>query len=461
MRSGDLELPHELVVRRARLGSEPAKLVDISIESGLIRYIGNEASIGGVEIDAAGALVTPGGVDPHCHMAQISSTGVPTADDIGSGTTSAISGGTTTVGAFAVQHRGSDVRDQVSAMIDRVERGTIADVALHLILTEWSPLIEEDLDWVIDRGITSLKLFTTYDRLRLAPEAVVSAVQSAGSRGMDIMIHAEHDGMINDGRSRAIAAGLLDARGHQMAHSPDAERAGVAEALAVGEKSGVPIYLVHVSTEGSLEEIRSARSRGVAVTVETCPHYLFLDQRLLEGPLTTTAAYMSSPPLRGAGDRAALWAGLSSGDIDIVASDHSPYRMDGGKLPNGEATVFTDVANGMPGVEMRLPLMMSAVVNGRLTLDRFLEVCCSRPAESLGISSTKGTINVGSDADLVIWDLHSEREVRHDDLHDAVDYTPYEGHTVAAWPQKIIHRGQVIEPGLSGGYGRFLKRRIR
>ena len=429
VRSGDLELPHELVVRRARLGSEPAKLVDISIESGLIRYIGDEASIGGAEIDAAGALVTPGGVDPHCHMAQISSTGVPTADDIGSGTTSAISGGTTTVGAFAVQHRGSDVRDQVSAMIDRVERGTIADVALHLILTEWSALIEEDLDWVIDRGITSLKLFTTYDRLRLAPEAVVSAVQSAGSRGMDIMIHAE--------------------------------RAGVAEALAVGEKSGVPIYLVHVSTEGSLEEIRSARSRGVAVTVETCPHYLFLDQRLLEGPLTTTAAYMSSPPLRGAGDRAALWAGLSSGDIDIVASDHSPYRMDGGKLPNGEATVFTDVANGMPGVEMRLPLMMSAVVTGRLTLDRFLEVCCSRPAESLGISSTKGTMNVGSDADLVIWDLHSEREVRHDDLHDAVDYTPYEGHTVAAWPQKIIYRGQVIEPGLSGGYGRFLKRRIR
>jgi dihydropyrimidinase len=448
-------------VRRARLGSEPADLVDISIESGLIRYVGNEAATGGVEIDAAGALVTPGGVDPHCHMAQISSTGVPTADDIWSGTTSAISGGTTTVGAFAVQHRGSDVRDVVSAMIDRVGREAVADVALHLILTEWSAPIEEDLDWVIDRGITSLKIFTTYDSLRLAPDSVVGAVESAGRRGMAVMIHAEHDGMINDGRSRAIAAGLLDARGHQMAHTPHAERAGVAEALAVGEKSGVPIYLVHVSTEGSLEEIRLARSRGVVVTVETCPHYLFLDQHLLEGDLTTTAAYMSSPPLRGAEDRAALWAGLSNGDIDIVASDHSPYRMDGGKLPNGRATVFTDVANGMPGVEMRLPLMMSAVVDGRLSLDRFLDVCCSRPAKSLGIASKKGTVSVGSEADLLIWDLHSERKIRHDDLHDAVDYTPYEGLTVAAWPETIIHRGQVVEPGLSGGSGRFLERRIQ
>ncbi len=276
------------------------------------------------EIDAAGALVTPGGVDPHCHMAQISSTGVPTDDDIYTGTRSAINGGTTMVGAFAVQHRGDQVRNVVSAMIDRVGREAVADVALHLILTEWSVSIEADLGWVIDQGITSLKIFSTYDRLRLAPDSVVDAMAAAGGRGMSIMIHAEDDAMIKEGRSRAIALGLTDASGHQESHSRLAERTGIADALLLAENAGVPIYLVHVSTAGSLEEIRLARSRGVAVTVETCPHYLWLDEALLEGDLVTTAAFMSSPPLRGAHDREALWAALADGEIDIVASDHSP-----------------------------------------------------------------------------------------------------------------------------------------
>ena len=451
-------MPSDLVVRRARLGSDRGQIVDISITSGTIAEIGSQVRDGTFEIDAGGALVTPGGVDPHCHMAQISSTGVSTADDIRSGSTSAINGGTTTVAAFAVQHRGTEVRDSVSAMIDRVGREAAADVALHLILTEWSSSIEDELDWVVDRGITSLKIFTTYDRLRLAPESVIGAVESAGSRGMAIMIHAEHDGMITDGRSRATAQGLHDAAGHQLSHTRQAERAGVAEALAIGEYTGVPIYLVHISTEGSLSEIRLARSRGADVTVETCPHYLFLDEGLLVGDLSTTAAYMSSPPLRGADDRQALWAGLSNGEIDIVASDHAPYRLDGGKLPHGEATVFTEVANGMPGVEMRMPLMMSAVVEGRLSLDRFLDVCCSTPASSLGVAPQKGSLLVGSDADLVVWDLETEREVRHEDLHDGVDYTPYEGLTVAAWPETIIHRGQLIEPGSGSRSGRFLAR---
>lgn len=413
-----------------------------------------------MEIDVGGALVTPAGVDPHCHMAQISSTGVPTDDDIFTGSRSALHGGTTTTAAFAVQHRGEAVRDVVTAMVERVGREAVVDVALHLILTEWSVAIEEDLDWVIDQGITSLKIFATYDKLRLAPESVLGAVSAAGERGMSIMIHAEHDGLITDGRSQAIATGVTDARGHQMSHTREAERVGVAEALAVADHAGVPIYLVHLSTAESLEEVRSARERGVAATAETCPHYLYLDEQLLTGDLATTAAYMSSPPLRGRADQEALWAGLSDGTIDIVASDHSPYRMDGGKLPYGEETVFTDVANGMPGVEMRLPLMMSAVADGRISLDRFVDLCCANPAASLGIAPRKGSLVVGADADLVVWRLGTDRTVRHRDLHDAVDYTPYEGMTVSAWPDTVIRAGEVVGSDIIPGSGRFLARRV-
>jgi dihydropyrimidinase len=217
---------------------------------------------------------------------------------------------------------------------------------------------------------------------------------------------------------------------------------------------------VHISTAGSLEEIRSARSKGVEVTVETCPHYLWLDEALLQGDLTTTAAFMSSPPLRGLEDREALWASLVAGEIDIVASDHSPYRMDGGKLPNGDATVFTEVANGMPGVEMRMPLMMSVVEEGRLTLERALEVCCTTPAQSLGVYPQKGALLPGSDADLVIWDTGVERTVRHGDLHDAVDYTPYEGLRVTAWPSQVVFRGQPVGRSSSPGSASYLKRRV-
>jgi len=448
----------DLVIRNARVGLHRDSLVDISVSAGIVEEIGGVGASGDAEIDAVGALVTPGGVDPHCHMAQISSTGVPTDDDIYTGTRSAINGGTTTVGAFAVQHRGDRVRDVVSAMIDRVRREAVADVVLHLILTEWSKSIEADLDWVIDQGITSLKIFSTYDRLRLAPDSVIDAMAGAGCRGMSIMIHAEDDAMINEGRSRAIALGLMDASGHQESHSRLAERAGIADALLLAENASVPIYLVHVSTAGSLEEIRLARSRGVAVTVETCPHYLWLDETLLEGDLATTAAFMSSPPLRGADDREALWAALVDGEIDIVASDHSPYRMDGGKLPKGEATEFTDVANGMPGVEMRMPLMMSAVDDGRLTLERALQTCCAAPAESLGIYPQKGALLPGSDADLVIWETDVERTVRHRNLHDALDYTPYEGLRVTAWPSQVLFRGQFVGSSSSPGSAGFLKR---
>lgn len=453
-----LELSVDLVIRNARIGPDSESLVDISVSAGLFEEIGDVTASAEVEIDAAGALVTPGGVDPHCHMAQISSTGVRTDDDIFTGTRSAIHGGTTTVGAFSVQHRGDQVRNVVSAMIDRVGRETVADVALHLIITEWSASIEADLDWVIDQGITSLKIFSTYDRLRLAPDSVFDAVTAAAGRGMSVMIHAEDDAMITEGRSRALALGLTDASGHRESHSRLAERAGIADALLLAENAGVPIYLVHVSTAGSLEEIRLARSRGVAVTVETCPHYLWLDEALLEGDLVTTAAFMSSPPLRGADDREALWSALVDGEIEVVASDHSPYRMDGGKLPKGAATEFTDVANGMPGVEMRMPLMMSAVDDGRLTLEMALRSCCKAPAKFLGIYPQKGALLPGSDADLVIWETGVQRTVHHRNLHDALDYTPYEGLSVTAWPSHVVSRGQLVGSTVNPGSGRFLKR---
>ena len=408
----------------------------------------------------------PGGVDPHCHLAQISGAGVPTSDDFLSGTRSAAFGGTTTVMAFSAQHRGSSIPDTVADTMRRANAEAMVDYGLHLIVTEQQDRTATDLAEASGKGITSLKVFTTYDRLKLAGRELLDLLDIARRLGMTVMVHAEHDGLISWKRQRLLGEGRRDALAHAESHSRIAERAGVAEVVALAEALEMGIYLVHLSTGSAIREARAARSRGVSVAVETCPHYLVLDESLLAGPITRTAAFMSSPPLRSASDREALWGAVGSGQVDTVGSDHAPYRLDAGKLPRGHRTGFHEVANGLPGIELRLPLLFSeGVAKGRITISDFVRLVATNPARLFGVYPKKGVLAAGSDADIVVWDDTERRTVTIRHLHDRMDYTPYEGMIVTGWPAKVLLRGRLVVDGghsaLRAGSGEFIARKAR
>ena len=450
-------------MRNGRLVSEDGVTTsDLAVLGGRIETIGDGIVSGKREIDAGGKYVFPGGVDPHCHLAQISAAGVPTSDDFASGTRSAAFGGTTTVMAFAAQHRGTTILDTIAEAMKRADAEVMVDYGLHLILTERQDHMAADLAEVVRRGITSMKVFTTYERLRLADSDLVEVLAAARGVGMTVMAHAEHEGLISWRRQCLVAQGRHDALAHAESHSRVAERAGVAEIVAIAEALKMGIYLVHLSTGSAIAEAEAARSRGVGVAVETCPHYLLLDESLLDGPIGKTAAFMSSPPLRATDDRRALRAGM----VDTIGSDHAPYRLDAGKLPRGDETEFHEVANGMPGVELRLPLLFSeGVATGQITVSDFVRLVAANPAKLFGLYPRKGSLAVGSDADIVVWDDAEERTVSHRHLHDNMDYTPYEGRTLTGWPATVVLRGRVVVDGgrdaLASGGGVFIARKPR
>ena len=451
------------MVRNGRLVSEDGvTTADLAVVGGRIEAVGDGIPPGRREIDAGGRYVLPGGVDPHCHLAQISGAGVPTSDDFASGTRSAAFGGTTTVMAFAAQHRGTSILDTIAEAMTRAEVEAVVDYGFHLIPTERHDHTEADLAEVVRRGITSMKVFMTYERLRLADSDLVGMLAAARRVGMTVMAHAEHEGLISWKRQCLIEQGRHDAMAHAESHSRVAERAGVGEIVAIAEALEMGIYLVHLSSGAAIAAAEAARSRGVGVAVETCPHYLLLDESLLDGPITETAPFMSSPPLRGADDRRALWAAIRAGVVDTIGSDHAPYRLDV-KLPRGEETEFHEVANGVPGIEMRMPLLFSeGVATGQLTVSDFVRLVATNPAKLFGLYPRKGSLAVGSDADLVVWDDAETRTVSHRHLHDNMDYTPYEGMTITGWPATVVSRGRVVVDGgrdaLVPGGGAFVAR---
>ena len=441
-------------------------MADLAIAGGRIEAVGHGIPPGKREIDADGRYVLPGGVDPHCHLAQVSGAGVPTSDDFASGTRSAAFGGTTTVMAFAAQHRGTTISDTISDAMARASAEAMVDYGLHLIVTELHDRTMADLVEIARLGITSMKVFMTYERLRLAGTDLVDMLAAGRGAGVSVMVHAEHDGLISWKRRRLVGEGRRDAMAHAESHSRIAERAGVAEVLAIAEALEMEIYLVHLSTGSAVREAEAARARGVGVAVETCPHYLVLDESLLAGPIGETARFMSSPPLRGADDREALWRAIRAGHIDTIGSDHAPYRLDAGKLPRGDATAFHEVANGLPGIELRLPLLFSeGVAKGRITVQDFVRLVATNPAKLFGLYPAKGALAVGSDADIVVWDSAEKRTVTVENLHDRMDYTPYEGMTVTGWPSLVLSRGRVVVDGrhdaLRPGDGRFIGRKPR
>jgi dihydropyrimidinase len=439
---------------------------DVGVRAGKIVALGRALGPGREEVDARDHLVLPGAVDAHCHLAQVSSTGLLTSDDFLSGSRSAAIGGTTTIVPFAAQHRGQSLRAVVEAY-HKDARRSIVDYAFHMIVSDPSPaVLEEELPSLVAMGHVSFKVFLTYEALRLDDRQVLQVLEVARRAGALTMFHAEHHEAIVYLTQRLLAEGKVAPKWHPHARPESVEREATARAIMLAEVVGARIMIVHVSGREALDEVRRAKARGTAVFAETCPQYLSFTRDDLDRPGFEGAKLMFSPPARDVQSQEALWEGLRDGTIDIFSSDHAPYRYDDakGKKAHGEDAPFTKIPNGVPAIGVRPAVLFSeGVKRGRISIERFVQLTASEPARVYGLDSRKGRLAPGMDADIAIWDPAREVTVRHTMLGDNMDYSPWEGHRLTGWPVMTIARGEVIarhgEVLAAEGRGRFLDRR--
>ena len=443
---------------------------DVGITGGKIVALGNSLVGAKQTIDASGKLVLPGGIDAHCHLDQpraqgLASGGAIMADGFESGSLSAVFGGTTTIIPFAVQHRGQSVRAAVEDYHRRAGGKAYVDYGFHLIVSDpTQPVLRDELPALIAEGYASVKVYMTYEAMRLSDRQILDVLDVNQRAGALTMIHAENYECIAWLTERLEAEGKTEPRYHEDSRPMAVEREATHRAITLSEVAEANLLIVHVSGRDAIEEIRRARARGVKIFAETCPQYLFLSKEDLALPDFLGAKCMCSPPPRDPVNQAHVWQGMEDGLFDIFSSDHAPYRFDeGGKLMYGPKVSFSKVANGIPGLETRSALLFSeGVMTGRLDLNRFVALNSTNAAKLYGLHPQKGTIAVGADADIAIWDPERKVTITNDMLHHNVDYTPYEGRTVTGWPVTVLSRGQVIchEGELVGkmGHGQFLKR---
>ncbi len=422
---------------------------DIGIRGGRIAAIGEGLSAPDT-IDATGQLVLPGGIEAHCHIAQESASGLMTADDYETGSISAAFGGNSSFIPFAAQQRGQSVADTIALYDSRATGKSVIDYSYHLIITDpTEQAVTTDLPAAFTRGITSFKVFMTYPLLAVDDTQFLAVLACAAEHGALTMVHAENMGIIAKATADLLAAGKTAPKYHAPSHPPLAEIEAINRAICLARTADAPLLIVHVSTPEGAALVREARAAGQPIYGETCPQYLFLTADDIDRPGYEGAKYVCSPPLRDEATQQALWRAIETESLSLVSSDHAPYRYDDtGKFAASPAPTFAQIANGMPGIELRLPMLFSAGVRtGRITLNQFVAYAATNAARLYGMPR-KGTIAIGADADIAIWNPDETRVVRHADLHDAMDYTPYEGMGVTGWPVTVLNRGRrIVENG--------------
>jgi dihydropyrimidinase len=456
----------DLTVRNATIATAADTFeADIGVADGRIAALGKGLPAGRRDIDAAGKLVLPGGVDSHCHVEQLSSTGKMCADDFYSATVAAAFGGTTTIIPFAAQHRGDSIVAVVEDYARRAAEKAVIDYGFHLIVADpTEKALNEELPAMIRRGITSLKVYMTYDLLRLNDAQLLDVLAVADRERALVMVHAENHEMIRWIAKRLLERGHTAPKFHMTSHHPLAEAEATNRVIALSRLLDVPVLIVHVSGIEAVRTIRAAQTLGARVYAETCPQYLFLKADDADRPGLEGAKWCCSPPPRDEASQEAVWQGLRDGTLQVFSSDHAPYRFDEtGKLPKGPDTTFKDMANGVPGLQVRLPLLFSEGVGaGRLTLNEFVALTATNHARMYGLHPRKGTIAVGADADLAIWEPELEITLTASMMKDNVGYTPYEGRTVKGWPTTVISRGRIVVEGgelkAPRGSGEFIPR---
>src|ERR1700704_6270236 len=435
---------------------------DILIEGEVVSVIGAKLDMeADVTIDAGGKLVIPGGIDPHTHM-ELPFGGTTASDDFRTGTIAAAFGGTTTIIDFAVQYKGQTLTEGLDNWHAKAEGKTAIDYGFHLITTDLEDHQIPEMHRLIDEGISSFKLFMAYPGVFLVDDATIfRAMSAAGERGGLICMHAENGIVINEIIKHALAKGHTAPKYHALTRPTIAEAEGVHRAIAIAEMAESPVYIVHLSCADALNQVRQARDRGIPAFAETCPQYLFLSLDNYDEPGFNGAKYVMTPPLRDKSNQAELWKGLKMDELHVISTDHCPFCMKEQKeLGRND---FSKIPNGAPGVENRVPLIYNGGVRpGNTSLNRFVELTATSPAKLFGLFPRKGTIAVGSDADIVIFDPDREQTLGLKTSHMNVDYNTYEGKKIKGVVETVLSRGKVvIESGQykgKAGDGRFLKR---
>lgn len=440
-------------------------VADILIEGETVALIGKDlgALIGEVDktIDATNKLVIPGGVDPHTHM-DLPFGGTAASDDFETGTRAAAFGGTTTIIDFAVQYKGQALNEALDAWFAKSEGKATTDYGFHMICTDLPDERLPELKSMIDQGVSSFKLFMAYPGVFLVDDGTIfKAMTTAGEHGGLICMHAENGVIIDVLVKRALAEGKTGPKYHALTRPTKAEAEGVHRAIAIAEMAHSPVYIVHLSCHDALKEVQYARDLGLPAFAETCPQYLFLDYSYYEAEGFEGAKYVMTPPLRDKINQEQLWKGLRGNDLQVISTDHCPFCMKEQKELGRDD--FSKIPNGGPGVEHRMSLIYSGgVAEGRISLNRFVELTSTAAAKIFGLFPKKGTIAVGSDADIVVFDPNREQTISAATHHMRVDYSAYEGWKLKGSVDTVLSRGEVLVEGNEWkgktGAGRFLKR---
>jgi dihydropyrimidinase len=438
---------------------------DVLVEDEKITTIGTTLEMEADKIvDASGKYVLPGGIDVHTHL-DMPFGGTTSSDDFESGTRAAAFGGTTSVVDFAIQYRGQTLHHAWEAWMKKAEGKAIVDYGFHMIVTDLNDQTEREMDALVRQGVTSFKLFMAYPGVFMLDDAsIFRALLRTGHNGGTICMHAENGGVIDVLVQKALAEGKTAPKYHALTRPARAEAEATHRAIALAEMADVPIYIVHLSSAEALEMVTDARDRGLPAFAETCPQYLFLSYDNYEEPGFDGAKYVMSPPLREKAKQAHLWRGLAFNDLQCISTDHCPFCMKEQKeLGTND---FSKIPNGAPGIETRMSLVYDGGVReGRITLNRFVELTSASPAKIFGLFPRKGTIAPGSDADIVVFDPNRTVTLSARTLHMRVDYSPYEGRQVTGAADTVLSRGRaVIEDGKfvgRPGAGSFLKRATR
>jgi dihydropyrimidinase len=437
---------------------------DLEVDGERIARIGEDLVASGDDarvIDAGGKYVFPGGVDPHTHL-DTPSQGTTTADDYLTGTIAAACGGTTTIVNFCFQEKGKGLNDILDHFAQRALGKAAIDYGFHAMISDLTPSVFEEIAGLPSRGVTSIKLFMAYRGSTMVDDQTLARTLAESTRnGILTMVHAENGDAADLLQQRFLSEGKVAPKYHAPSRPPRVEAEATARASALAEVVGASVYVVHVSCMEAVEEIQRARGRGVDIMGETCTHYLYFDDEDLDRPGFEGAKYVYTPPPRGKQQPPYIWRALAGGSLRVVASDHCPFNFEGQKTLGADD--FTKIPNGAPGIEERLMFTYQGVRDGRLTLNRFVDLVSTTPAKIFGLYPAKGTIAIGSDADLVIWNPNADLTVTRSALHQNVDYTLYDGKHIVGIPETVTMRGEVIVENRqyvgTPGSGRFLPRK--
>ncbi|HWK63678.1 MAG TPA: dihydropyrimidinase [Rhizobiaceae bacterium] len=434
---------------------------DIGVKDGVIVQIGGSLPTAARTVDAAGLYVMPGGVDVHTHL-DTPDFGTATADDYDTGTVAAACGGTTTIVDFCRQDPGQSLKDALAGWHAKAKGKAAIDYGFHIIIIDLNDDVQQELYQLPEQGIPSFKLFMAYRGQSMVDDlSLIKAMDAAKAADAMVMVHAENGDAAYHLQRKFVAEGKLEPKFHALSRPPRVEAEATARAIALAELTGAPLYVVHMTCEESVEELLRGRRRGVDVIGETCTHYLYVTKDDLARDRFEGAKYVFTPPARTRHDHAVLWAALADGTLSAVSSDHSPWNFVGQKEMGRDD--FTKIPNGAPGIEERLIMTYQGVNEGHLSLSRFVDIVSTSPARIFGLLPRKGSISVGSDADIVLWDPEATMTITHSALHQNVDYTLYEGKTVRGLPRTVFLRGQmIVENRTFAGaprQGRFIARK--